>query len=326
MASLAPYALPGIIVLTSAGAFLMCLLVIRYGFTPLEEDPEEAAHRLFLTRLAHAAAAVCFAGAALLAVAAWSARSVPAGAAGRGAGPAEAPGLEAEVREQAREILRLTEALQRLQLDVEERLAAADAGAGAARRPAPRQPEETTAADRPAASAGGTGALPPRKLEGSPESARPGGELRRPAGERGQPAPESRRPTAEAPRPPATAGRPAEPAEGGDVSALVSQAAARTVTATVQGVRVQVEMRPAQEHETAYLVRLTGPGRRPLAGAEASISGQTPDGRPVQTTLVPAGEPGVLHGRLPSIAQDLRLRVAGPGTRFEVSLAGETRW
>jgi hypothetical protein len=106
----------------------------------------------------------------------------------------------------------------------------------------------------------------------------------------------------------------------------VSQAAARTVTATVQGVRVQVEMRPAQEHETAYLVRLTGPGRRPLAGAEASISGQTPDGRPVQTTLVPAGEPGVLHGRLPSIAQDLRLRVAGPGTRFEVSLAGETRW
>ncbi|HXG16759.1 MAG TPA: hypothetical protein VNK50_10950, partial [Calidithermus sp.] len=82
MASLAPYALPGIIVLTSAGAFLMCLLVIRYGFTPLDEDPEEAAHRLFLTRLAHAAAAVCFAGAALLAVAAWSARSVPAGAAG----------------------------------------------------------------------------------------------------------------------------------------------------------------------------------------------------------------------------------------------------
>ncbi len=292
MASLAPYALPGIIVLTSAGAFLMCLLVIRYGFTPLEEDPEEAAHRLFLTRLAHAAAAVCFAGAALLAVAAWSARSVPAGAAGRGAGPAEAAGLEAEVREQAREILRLTEALQRLQLDVEERLAAAE----------------------------------PRKLEASPESARPGGKPRRPAAERGQPAPESRRPAAEAPRPPATAGRPAEPAEGGDVSALVSQAAARTVTATVQGVRVQVEMRPAQEHETAYLVRLTGPGRRPLAGAEASISGQTPDGRPVQTTLVPAGEPGVLHGRLPSIAQDLRLRVAGPGTRFEVSLAGETRW
>src|SRR5215470_2632961 len=70
MAELARYALPGIIVLTSVGAFFMCLLVIRYGFSgQMQEDlDEEAAHRLLMTRFGHAAAAVCFAGAALLAI------------------------------------------------------------------------------------------------------------------------------------------------------------------------------------------------------------------------------------------------------------------
>lgn len=309
MASLAHYALPGIIVLASAGAFLMCLLVIRYGFAPVEEDPDEAAGRLFSTRLAHAAAAVCFAGAALLAVAAWSARGASAQVPARGADADALGELQARLGEQAREIARLTEALHRLQLDVEERLAAASAPAGA--REASR---EAGPADR----GGAEPALPTRP----PRS--PAAERTPPAAERGRPAPEVRRPAAEGGHPPAASRRPA-PAGGDDVAALPAGAPARNVTATVEGVRVLVEMRPVKEHETAYVVRLTGAGR-PLAGVDVSIHGQTPDGRPVQTTLVPADEPGVHRGRLPNIARDLRLRVAGPGTRFEVSLAGETRW
>ncbi|HXG04883.1 MAG TPA: hypothetical protein VNO23_15900 [Candidatus Binatia bacterium] len=314
MTSLAHYALPGIIVLASVGAFLMCLSVIRYGFAPLEEDPDEVARRLLVTRLAHAAAAVCFAGTALLAVAAWSVRGAPATAARR----AETDALgevQALVGEQAREITRLTDALHRLQLEVEERLAAAEskprggeAGQPAAERnQAVERGPSVAQRNQPAVERGPSG--PPRG---------------QPAAERGQPAAESRRAGAEIRRP-APVSRP-EPAEGEQAYTLPAGAAARTVTAIVEGVRVQVEMHPLKEHETAYVVRLTGAGRRPLSGAEVSIQGQTADGRPVQTTLAPAGEPGVHRGRLPNIAQDLRLRVAGPGTRFEVSLAGDTRW
>src|SRR5262244_1964104 len=75
MLGLTRYALPGIIVLTSVGAFLMCLQVIRYGFGSREIDLDtDEAQRLAMTRIGHAVAAVCFAGAALLAVVALPAR------------------------------------------------------------------------------------------------------------------------------------------------------------------------------------------------------------------------------------------------------------
>jgi len=50
-------------VITSAlGAFVLCLLVFRYGFEPAEEESLEAKHRrYFVTRLGHAAGAVFFA-------------------------------------------------------------------------------------------------------------------------------------------------------------------------------------------------------------------------------------------------------------------------
>jgi hypothetical protein len=347
MASLAHYALPGIIVLASAGAFLMCLAVIRHGLTPLEEDPDEAARRLFITRLAHAAAAVCFAGTALLAVAAWSMRGTPATSAARGADADALGEVQALLGEQAREITNLTDALHRLQLEVEERLAAESTPGGA--RGVSREARETARSERgePRLPAGEPGASRGRETrQPSAEPGPPSAERNQPATERSQPAAqrsqaapqqrhaaaEARRPAgesrgqaAEARTPPAVERRP-EPAEGEEAYTLPTGAATRTVTATVEGVRVQVEIRPLKEHETAYVVRLTGAGRRPLSGAEVSIQGQTADGRPVQTTLVPADEPGVHRGRLPNIAQDLRLRVAGPGTRFEVSLAGDTRW
>lgn len=62
MHSIAHYGL-GLGIITSAlGALLLCLLVFRYGFTPPDdESPEERSRRQFVTRLGHAAGAVCFA-------------------------------------------------------------------------------------------------------------------------------------------------------------------------------------------------------------------------------------------------------------------------
>src|SRR5207244_7301342 len=123
MGGLTQYGLPGIIVLTSVGAFLMCLLVIRYGFGSREIDvDDDEARRLAMTRIGHAVAAVCFAGAALLAVVALPARTQP-----RPQPVAEAPappapvGRAAALDEQAREIARLRDALHQTQLDMDEK-------------------------------------------------------------------------------------------------------------------------------------------------------------------------------------------------------------
>lgn len=77
MHAFAHVALLGVVVASALGALVMCLLVAAYGFpSPRAEstgDDEGAAgpdstRRLLLTRLGHAAAAVCFAAAGILAV------------------------------------------------------------------------------------------------------------------------------------------------------------------------------------------------------------------------------------------------------------------
>src|SRR5262249_62380626 len=78
MLGLTRYALPGIIVLTSVGAFLMCLQVIRYGFGSREIDLDtDEAQRLAMKRIRHAVAGVCFPAAAPLAVVAPPPRPPP---------------------------------------------------------------------------------------------------------------------------------------------------------------------------------------------------------------------------------------------------------
>src|SRR5204863_425149 len=57
------------ILASALGALVMCLLVLRYGFMPiLETNPARADRDLLVTRLGHAAAGVCFATSAILAV------------------------------------------------------------------------------------------------------------------------------------------------------------------------------------------------------------------------------------------------------------------
>jgi len=55
------------ILASALGALVMCLLVLRYGFTPVSDtDPERADHQLLVTRLGHATAGVCFVTTAIL--------------------------------------------------------------------------------------------------------------------------------------------------------------------------------------------------------------------------------------------------------------------
>ena len=63
MHAIAHYGLGLSIVTSALGAFMLCLLVFRYGFAPPDEEaPNERYRRHFVTRLGHAASAVtvCF--------------------------------------------------------------------------------------------------------------------------------------------------------------------------------------------------------------------------------------------------------------------------
>jgi hypothetical protein len=52
---------------SALGALIMCLLVLRAGFSPISGDPRRADHDVLITRLGHAVAGACFATTAILA-------------------------------------------------------------------------------------------------------------------------------------------------------------------------------------------------------------------------------------------------------------------
>jgi len=63
------YALTGSVVASALGGITLSLLIVGYGFAAGDDEtPAAAQRRLFLLRLGHAAAAVCFAVTALLSV------------------------------------------------------------------------------------------------------------------------------------------------------------------------------------------------------------------------------------------------------------------
>ena len=76
MESTVQYALTGSVVASALGGITLSLLIVGYGFSSSEDEtPDVARRRLFLIRIGHAAAAVCFAVTALLTVVALSSRS-----------------------------------------------------------------------------------------------------------------------------------------------------------------------------------------------------------------------------------------------------------
>jgi hypothetical protein len=61
----------GIVLASGIGALIVCALLLRYGHLPeIDETPRSRARRLFVTRIGHATAVICFAVCALLALAA----------------------------------------------------------------------------------------------------------------------------------------------------------------------------------------------------------------------------------------------------------------
>jgi hypothetical protein len=69
MGSIVRYVLPALIAVTSLGAFVMCVLVFRYGLPGSDDEPGTRARNLTALRFGHAFAAVTFAVAAVLSVA-----------------------------------------------------------------------------------------------------------------------------------------------------------------------------------------------------------------------------------------------------------------
>jgi hypothetical protein len=62
-------ALLGSVIASSLGAVVLCILVFRYSFAPPSDEPARIRHaRIFMTRLGHAFASVCFATTAVLAI------------------------------------------------------------------------------------------------------------------------------------------------------------------------------------------------------------------------------------------------------------------
>lgn len=299
MTGLTAYALPGIVLVSALGAVIICLLMLRYGFTAAhEEDPDEASHRLLVMRFGHALAALCFAGAAVLAVVAVKATGTetaraPIAAAAPAADPAEVAELRDDIR-------RLEDRLNRELVAIEERLGSAETtGSDKQGRVEPR-PEPARRAQ-------------PADVAGLPPATRP--PQRAPASSRQAPAgPPERRPA---------------PERDEAVAALPAEVATRQLRATVQGVQVEVLTRPAGGQDTFYIIRLTDSADRPLRGAEVTLQGNMADGSMVRAELDPTLEPGVYRGRLIKTTdgpRDLRLRVVQRDRRFELSLAHAVRW
>lgn len=299
MAALAPYALPGIIVVTALGAFITCLLVIRYGFrSDGDEEADEIDRRRYITRLGQAVAAVCFAAAALLAVLVMGA---PWSEPRRVTVVAEAPAPAADqIANLVDEVRRLEERVTRDLAALDERLGLVEGAVARTSRPA-RGGEE---AAKP---------LPARPQRPEPVVERPAPAVSR------APAPR-----VEAPRAPVVAPSPpvALSTEG------YASAVASRLRATVQGVRVDFESRPGRE-AAVYTVRLFDSVDRPLYDADVSLLGQAADGSAVSAPLPATSEPGVYRGLMaltPGGPKELRLRVVGGGRRFELALAQAVSW
>jgi hypothetical protein len=305
MMALTPYTLPGIIIVSALGALIVALLLFRYGFGPYEdEEPEDSERRLLIVRVGHGAAALCFASAAILAVAAWTARPLDGVAA---PASAVAPADGAQIEQLTAELQRLEERLDREIARLDERLAAPAASPPLASAPPPREATSPARSGTPArASTPPAREIPPPAREALPPS--------RPS-----------RPPAAAERPPAPRSGPAT-SEG--EAALPAEATVRRVRATVQGVRVDVETRPGRDQELVYTIRLLDAGNQALTGMDVALHGSRPDGSSLHAAFEPA-EPGVYRGRLAQSAEDardLRLRVVGQGRRFELALGQAVSW
>src|SRR5262245_37535345 len=348
---LARFALPGIVALSAIGALIAAVLLVRYGVV-VEEDIDDAEQRVGAMRIAHALIAFCFAGVAVLAVAALVARpassttsatasaqraetpapsadasgpaevgtkpaeSAPGTASGEAPAPAQSTANDRPPARGERDAdVRRVEEQFRAEIETLKRRLDAAVRERDTERPnaANAAIERQDTSTRPDASE--TRALPPRR-DGRLESSA-----------KATPTRSEPQAKAEPPRRPA-AGAPAAltpPAD--DVATLPALVGAPQVRTSIQGIRVDVHRQAGSGRDTIYSIRLVGSGDRPLTGADVTLLAYSADGGAVSAPLMQAGEPGLYRARLAEQPSgDLRLRVVHAQARFEVSLDRAASW
>jgi hypothetical protein len=126
MNAVARYALTASVVASAVGGVVLCLLVLKYGLSPPEEDePINISHRrFFMTRLGHAVAAACLATSAVLTV---LALAVGANRAPEAAGPPPALNQE-ELRGLEGRLAAVEEAVRRIGRSIDAALGPGGAG------------------------------------------------------------------------------------------------------------------------------------------------------------------------------------------------------
>lgn len=162
MHSIAQYGLGLSIVTSALGAFMLCLLVFRYGFAPPDEEaPDERYRRHLVTRLGHAAGAVCFAiSAGLAAIVLGAPTHVESQAPVATVPPAELATLRSENRRLGDSVHTLTARLDEAETAMQRlRATSTDAGAKLDRL------ERIASAPRPAPTVARTVSPPPPPAE-----------------------------------------------------------------------------------------------------------------------------------------------------------------
>jgi hypothetical protein len=311
-------ALPALVVVTGLGAFLMCVLVLRYGTGRQDGDPESDRRALAVLRAGHGVAAVGFAIATGLGVLALR-EGVPPGATDGPPAAAVAAGPRPPSQATARS------------LEPSPPAAPGPGGVGSAGRGAAAS--SIPAREGPAARGTDPGTPAARNTSARPaRDARADEAAGLPPLERGVPSSNAE---------PALPPLPSRPGEGepvvnerarGEEGVAAALPAAtlgvRRVRVTIRGVRLDVEThRDGWDH--LYLVRLADAGGRPVGSAAITLYGRAADGSPVAVTAEPDGaEPGVYRARVAQWPEpiDLRLRVARQGRHFEISLGEPVSW
>jgi hypothetical protein len=351
MGSLVRYALPALVVVSSIGAFAMCIMVFRHGLPGHEDDPERHARALNALRFGHAFAALWFAVTAVLAVAAWWPVARPEFTlTSPGSTPAVDPAPTPVGSVDSRTVPETGEPLA-APLDASPSatapanptvepagpgplgaLGAERAVSGMPPRPAdspevsrPAQANGRVPAPRPAVAPPARSAAPSERVE--PSLSLPPGDHSRPLTLPDRDGPDSA--PARTPGPPES--RPGAQINNGGgehPAALPTEAGTgRRVRATIRGVKVDVENRPdGADH--LYVVRLADVTGRPVTSAEVSLQGRTPAGAVLSARVEPDPEPGVYRGRIARLPEprDLRLRVVRQQGRFEMALGEPVVW
>lgn len=110
---------------------------------------------------------------------------------------------------------------------------------------------------------------------------------------------------------------------------IVSGAPAASLTADVDGVRLEVNTNPeppVKDRKIAYTVRLVDSAGKPITDARVTLTGRMADGMSTAAPLRAVGEPGLYRGEVLFTMEgrwDLTVRVVRQAGRIEIPVREE---